>query len=175
MKSEKELISQIRILKEIKPDTDWVSLTKMQIMGTAEIGHKQSLFNVVSSFVLRYKIAIAGILLVGIAGGSLMAAQNALPGDALYSLKLVSEKGFAVITGQDKNPAANLHLAAKRLEEINLMSQRDFAKNLSMAFYEYKTAKAAAKKEVATLVKLNPSKAGEIVKEAGVAMRKINI
>ena len=81
---------------------------------------------------------------------------------------------MAIATGQDKNPAANLLLAAKRLEEIDVISQKNLLKNLPAAFYEYKTAKAAAKKEVASMVKQNPANAGAIVKEAGLAMKDID-
>ncbi|MFA6375907.1 MAG: hypothetical protein WCX69_00700, partial [Candidatus Paceibacterota bacterium] len=84
------------------------------------------------------------------------------------------EKGMAMISGQDKSAAANLQLVAKRLEEIDLISQKNLVKNLPAAFYEYKTAKAAAKKEVAALVAQDPDNAGAIVKEAGVAMKSIS-
>jgi hypothetical protein len=174
MKSEKEVINQIKLLKEIKPDAEWVYLAKARIMGHEVIGQRQSLTGLISNFVFQYKVAFAGMLLVGIVGGTMVAAQGALPGEPLYALKRVAEKGYAVVTGQNDTPIANLHLAAKRLEEINLMSQRNLAKNLSAAFYEYKSAKAEAKKEVAALVRKNPSKAGEIVKEAGSAMKEID-
>jgi len=174
MKTEKELINQIRTLREIKPDAEWVSLTKLQIMGPAAIEAKRSLVGIFSGFAFQYKAAFAAVLMISAVSGTLAVAQDALPGDALYGLKRVSEKGVAIITGQDNTPATNLHLAAKRLEEINLMSQRDLTKELSAAFYEYKSVKVAAKKEVAMLVQQNPSKASEIVKEAGAAIREIN-
>lgn len=174
MKSEKEIINQIRSLREIKPDAEWVSLAKIQVLGHEAIGHKSSLINSVLNLFSQYRIAVAGLLLVSLAGGTVAAAQGALPGEPLYALKKATEKSMAVITGQKDTPAANLQLAAKRLEEINLMSQRNLVKNLSTAFYEYKSAKAAAKKEVAELVRQNPDNAGTIVKEAGLAMKDIN-
>jgi hypothetical protein len=175
MKSDKEIINQIRLLREIKPDTDWVISCKARLMGQEAIGQKRSFLVSMGNFVFQYRTALAGLILaVGAGGGLLVAAQGALPGEPLYGLKKVTEKGAAFVSGQNNNPAANLQLAAKRLEEINIISQKNLVKNLPAAFYEYKTAKAAAKKDVAALVKKNPDKAGEIVKEAGAAMQDID-
>jgi len=174
MNSEKELINQIRSLKEIKPDNEWVHLAKIRIMGTGAIGQKRSVISSIMDFTFQYRAAFAGIMLAGLAGGTVIASQNALPGEPLYSVKKATEKGMAMISGQDKSAAANLQLVAKRLEEIDLISQKNLVKNLPAAFYEYKTAKAAAKKEVAALVKQNPDNAGAIVKEAGLAMKTIS-
>jgi hypothetical protein len=174
MNSEKDLINQIRKLNQIKPDTNWVALTKVRVMGQEAIGQRQSWISLVSGFVFQYRVAFAGILLMGLTGGTLAASQNALPGEPLYSVKRATETGLAMITGQNKTPAANLQLAAKRLEEIDLISQKNLVKDLPAAFYEYKTAKAAAKKEVAALVAKNPDNAGAIVKESSVAMKDID-
>lgn len=174
MKSDKQLINQIRTLREIKPDTEWAALSKARILGPEAIGHRQSFIGFASNFVFQYKAAFAGILLAGLAGGTVIASQSALPGQPLYSVKKATERGLAIVTGQDKNPAANLLLAAKRLEEIDIISQKNLIKNLPAAFYEYKSAKAAAKKEVAAMVKQNPANAGAIVKEAGLAMKGID-
>jgi len=67
---------------------------------------------------------------------------------------------------RDDAAAANLRLAAKRLEEIDIISRRNLAQNLPAAMDEYKAAKTEAKKEVAAMVKNNPRKAGEIAKDA---------
>lgn len=73
-----------------------------------------------------------------------------------------------------ESAAANLRLAAKRLEEIDIISRRNLAQNLPAAMDEYQAAKTEAKKEVAALVKKNPQKAGEIAKQAARAMKEIN-
>lgn len=173
MDSEKDLINRIKALKEIKPDNEWAVLCKARIIGkTPE--RKLSVFGWLGGISFQYRMALAGLLLFAGAGGGVFSmAQNSLPGDALYSFKKIGERGIALITGNAGNPEANLLLAAKRLEEIDIISQKNLIKNLPAAFYEYKTAKTAAKKEVAELVQKNPQKAGEIVKEAGLAMKNI--
>lgn len=174
MNAEKELIKQIRTLKGIKPDNNWVILSKTRIIGGEWIGQKPGFFSLLFKFSAQYRLALAGVMLAGLAGGTAAVSQNALPGEPLYAVKKATEKGMAMIAGRDNTPAANLQLAAKRLEEIDQISQKNLVKNLPAAFYEYKSAKAAAKKEVAALVRQNPGNAGEIVKEAGVAMKDIS-
>ncbi len=121
---------------------------------------------------------LAGLILAAGAGGGLLAsAQNALPGEPLYGLKKAAEKGSAMVMGQVRRgdvAAANLQLAAKRLEEIDIISRRNLAQNLPAAMDEYQTAKTEAKKEVAAMVKKNPRKAGEIAKQAARAMKEID-
>ena len=175
MKSEKETINQIRALRQIKPDKDWAVLCKARVMGQAAIEQNPPFAVLLKNLVFQYRAALAGlILVVGAAGGLFASAQNALPGEPLYGLKKTAERGMAAITGNNDSAAANLRLASKRLEEIDIISQKNLAQNLPAAFYEYKTAKTEAKKEVAAMVKKNPDRAGEIAKEAALAMKGID-
>ena len=178
MNSEKALINQIRTLREIAPDNDWVVSCKMRIMGPEAMAAKSSPMIFLRRFVFQYRAALAGLILaVGAGGGLFVSAQNALPGEPLYGLKKATEKGSAMVMGQvrrGESAAANLQLAAKRLEEIDIISRRNLAQNLPAAMDEYQAAKTEAKKEVAAMVKKNPQKAGEIAKQAARAMKEIN-
>lgn len=174
MNSEKELINQIRTLKTIKPDNDWAISCKARILASAG-EQKLSAIVLAKNFVFRYRAAFAALVLaIGGGGGLLAGAQNALPGEPLYGMKKTIEKGMVRVMGQSDSPAANLRLAAKRLEEIDIISQKNLAQNLPAAFYEYKVAKAEAKKEVAAMVRKNPEKAGEIAVTAARAMKDID-
>jgi len=174
MNRDKDLIKQIRILKDIKPDSDWANLVKSQIVGHEMVGQKQPFTVLMTNFLFKYRMAVVGVLLFAITGGGIIiTSQNSLPGQPLYAVKKATEKGLALFAGKN-DPVADLQLAAKRLEEINLISQKNLVKNLPAAFYEYKTAKAAAKKEVAARVKRNPEQAGQIIREAGLAMKDID-
>jgi len=174
MNSEKAIISQIKSLKDIKPDHDWVILNKARLLGSEALNVKRPAFSVLFDLMLQRRMVLAALVMLGALSGTVFAAQGSLPGEPLYAVKKATERGMAIAMGQNNDPAANLQLAAKRLEEIDLISQKNLVKNLPAAFYEYKTAKAAAKKEVAAKVKENPAKAGQIVKEAGVAIKNIN-
>jgi len=175
MNSEKELINRIKNLKEIKPDKEWVISCKARIMGQSAARQESPFIILAKNFVFQYRAALAGlVLMIGATGGMLAVAQTALPGEPLYGLKKIAEKSIAAVMGQDDRATANLRLAAKRLEEIDIISQKNLVQNLPAAFYEYKIAKTAAKKEVAELVKSNPDRAGEIAKEAALAMKDID-
>jgi len=178
MNSEKELINRIRTLREIAPDNDWVVSCKTRIMGQEAMAPKSSLAVLLRRFAFQYRAALAGLILAAGAGGGLfVSAQNALPGEPLYGLKKAAEKGSAMVMGQvgrGDSAAANLQLAAKRLEEIDIISRRNLAQNLSAAMDEYQAAKTEAKKEVVAAVKKNPEKAGEIARQAARAMKEID-
>ena len=174
MENDQKIINQIRNLRDIKPDADWVILAKARVMGQVNIEQKLSFIGLLKNFTLQYRMALSGLVLIGLASGAFVASQNALPGEPLYALKKGTEKGWAIFVGASKSPEANLQLAAKRLEEISLISQKNLVKNLPVAFKEYNSAKTTAKKEMAAKVLENPNQAGNIVKQASAAMKNID-
>jgi len=173
MISDRELINQIRQLREIKPDSNWSVSVRAQIVGHDGVGQKQSILSIFGDLFCQYRIAVASLMVLFMMGGTAAVAQNALPGDPLYGLKRATEKGMALVAGKDKVATANLELAAKRLEEINLVSQKKLVQNLPAAVEEYKNAKAEAKNNVAAAIQKDPENAGQIVKDAVVAMKGI--
>lgn len=174
MNSEKELINKLRALRTIKPDNDWAVSCKARILKDSG-DQKISAIILIRDFVFRNRLAFVGMALMIISGGGLLAAaQSALPGEPLYGMKKNIEKGMVYVMGQSDSPAANLRLATKRLEEIDIISRKNLVQNLPAAFYEYKVARAEAKKEVAAMVKKSPERAGEIAKEAARTMRDID-
>ena len=174
MNADKELINQIRKLQEIKPNSDWSASLRAQMVGHEEVGQKQSILSVFGNMLFQYRIAIASLAIFTMVGGTVALAQNALPGEPLYAVKRVTEKGMAMVNGNDKIAAANLELAAKRLAEIDLISQKNMVKNLPVAFKEYRNAKSEAKKEVAQQIAKDSKNAAKIIKDAAVAMKDID-
>jgi len=174
MNADKKLINQIRELKQIKPDSAWSASVRAQIVGHEEVGQKQSILTIFGNALFQYRIAFASLVIFMMAGGTIALAQNALPGEPLYAVKRATEKGMALVAGKDKIAAANLELAAKRLKEIDLISQKNLVKNLPIAFEEYKSAKSEAKKDVAEQITKNPKNATKIIKDAMVVMKDIN-
>ncbi len=171
---EKKIIAQIKALRQIKPDKQWVCLTKSRVLGAEALAEKQSLAALFNNLLFQYRMALASLIVIGLAGGTFIFAQGALPGDALYSVKLAAEKGLATLANKDQRPAANLQLAEKRLEELNAVSQQKRVQNLPEAIKEFQVAKATAKKEVATLVRENPKQAAVISKEAVASLKSID-
>ncbi len=171
---DKELIIKIASLKEIKPNQEWVTFARCRVFMAEAVEAKKPMGVFLSNFVFRYRAAFASLVLVGMLGGTLIFAQGALPGEALYPVKKITEKGLAILTNKDRMPAANLQLAEKRLKELSVISQRNMVQNLPTALKEYKDAKATAKKEVAAMVRQNPKKAAEIAQQVGSTLKQID-
>jgi hypothetical protein len=171
---EKKIIAQFKALRQIKPDQRWVGLAKVRILGEESLAEKQSLAALFNNLLFQYRMALASLVVIGLAGGTFIFAQGALPGDALYSVKLAAEKGLAMLADKDRKPAANLQLAEKRLEELNAVTRQKRAENLPEAIKKFKDAKATAKKEMAVLVRENPKKATEIAKEMVASLKSID-
>jgi len=141
MLAEKELISQVRKLRQIKPGKDWVSFTKKEILGE-EPGFY---------FLPYFKPAFAGIVSIFVLVGMFGLVKNTLPGDSLYTVKKVAHKVEAIFVPEDGKPAFQLELANDRLEDLTRVS----AKNLAPTIYEfqanmYKAAENLAKIDAAT-------------------------
>ena len=167
-----EFIKKIEELKKIKPRKDWVILTKRQIL-TQEPAYRDrvSVFSgLISYFRLAFRIALGpafkpalativffGILLTGAFGLS----QNALPGDLLYSLKRVAEKGQAFLAPDAEKPQVQLGIANKRLEELAEVAQTNQTQKLSPAIDEFQASASQAAKNLQEPQKLTK----EIVQE----------
>jgi hypothetical protein len=119
-------------------------------------------------------MAIAGLVVVCLTGGTWVISQDALPGQALYSAKLASEKGLAMLTGKSQEPLANLQLAAKRLAELNLVSEKKLTQDVPAAVKEFVATKAAAHKQVLDLAQKDPANAVAIVKSVGSQITQID-
>lgn len=88
-------------------------------------------------FIFRYKpvfaTALVGAVLIGLFGF----AQRSLPGDTLFSLKRIAEKGQAVFISQEEQPNYDFEMVQKRLEDLIKVAQKNSVKNLAPAINEY--------------------------------------
>lgn len=66
------------------------------------------------------------LIVVGLGGGTaaVVASQNSLPGDALYSVKELTESVQITLTRDDKKAELYLKLAEKKLEEIQKLEEK---------------------------------------------------
>lgn len=158
MMTEKELIGEIRRLRQIKPNKDWVVLTKNQILGQEE---KYS--NFVSIFrVLFSKPAYASLVFVFLLFGFFAISQNSLPGEILYPIKKITEKTQAVFVSENDKPKYTLEIASKRLEELNQIAQKNEVKKIAPAIQEFQ---ANLSRAAENLSKTKNSDVLEIVSE----------
>ena len=159
MMEEKELIGKIRGLRQIKPNRDWVSLTKSQILGEEKKYTSLFLFPV-----FKLKPVYAGLIAVLILFGLLGVSRNSLPGDPLYSIKKIIEKSQAVFVSEDEKPAFQLKLANQRLEDLTKAS----TKNLAPTINEFQANISEAAKTISKIdaTTSDPIVTKKIVEEA---------
>jgi hypothetical protein len=154
---EKELISKIKGLKEIKPNKNWVVSTKFVILGQEE--EKKNFSSVLEFFprlVLQHsKLAFALVMVFGFITGAFTLAQNSLPGDPFFAVKRIAEKTSIALTAQDNLPIAQLQLVNKRLEELNKIAQTNQIKKLAAAIEEYQANALAAADDLVRAKNLN--------------------
>lgn len=128
------LVSEIQDLPEINPRPDFAADLRAQLMAEADT----ALINVERELTLpvrrhgrgqrRLATAAAGIAIVGASTSMAVAAQSALPGDALYPIKRALEDAQSGIRFSDEaRGRVELENARARLSEVSDLSQRGTA------------------------------------------------
>ncbi len=133
MRTEKEIIKKIKLLKQIKPEKKWVFLTKEKILGKEPL------------FFPFLKPAFAGLLFVLILFGL---SFTSLPGEPFYLIKKLAERGQTVFIPDEQKPKLELELANKRLEELSKIAEKNDVKKLAPAINEAKESVAQATKNL---------------------------
>jgi len=135
--AEKILIGNVKRLRQIKPRKDWVSSTKIQILGEEP-----------KIFLFPYlKPAFAGLIAVFLLFGLFGFVKNSLPGDVLYLIRKAAHEGQAVFVSEQEKPVFQLKLANDRLEDLTKASVR----NLSPTINEFQTNVLEAAKNLAKI------------------------
>jgi hypothetical protein len=151
--SEKELIARIKELRQIRPRKDWVSLTKRDILG-----QEPGLL-----FFPYFKPVFAGVIAASFLFVTFGFAQSSLPGDFLYPIKKISEKGQAVFVSDEEKPAFQIKMANERLEDLSKAQ----AKNLAPTISEFQASVSEAAKDLTEIeaAPSNPVTIKKIVEE----------
>lgn len=147
---EKELIAKIKELRRIKPNQEWVFLTKNRILGQEQeaklpsVGY--SLGEVLRGLFFRpvLKPAYATLLALLVIFGLFGFAQNSLPGDYLYPIKRITETGQTLFASAEEREQINLELIEKRLGELTKIVEENKTKKLAPAIREFQTAVSEA-------------------------------
>ena len=163
------LVRKIQLLKKIRPRKDWVLLTKSQILGKEPSSIEQ--FSTFLRVFFRFKPAFATLVVLVILGGSFGLAQNSLPGDLIYPLKKITERGQAVFVSEEELPKYNLEIANKRLEELTRIAQTNQVKKLAPAISEFQASVSKAAQNLAKIKE--PEKAYEAGKTVVVEIKKL--
>jgi len=113
MLTEKELISKLQTLKDIKPRQDWVIFAKREILGLPAVAlakagrnktsYKEKFLGVLDFlpvFTYQRKLAYAFATFLLIMVGMFGFAQYTMPGDLFFSVKKATEQSQAALSGQ---------------------------------------------------------------------------
>ena len=117
---DRNLISKIKTLENIKPSQEWVILTKRSILGQS-LSYHPSFGNMIGHFIFQYKMAVAGLILACLTGGTFVATQ---------------EIARFAKNNNNNEPFANLQMAAQKLAELNLISENKQAQEVPAAVKE---------------------------------------
>lgn len=150
---EKELVSKIKELRQIKPDQNWVYLTKNRILGheakrsLAPFQERESsIVSVLRLFFLKpaLKPAYVGLLALFIFFGLFGFAQNSVPGDYLYPIKRIAERSQTFFASEEEKAQVSLELVNKRLEELAKIVETNQTTKLAPAIIEFQASLSEA-------------------------------
>jgi hypothetical protein len=169
MITEKELIAEIKELRQIKPNQTWVFSVKNRILGEQK---RQSILDILAmkftpswglpssspsptswarflaKLLFQPKVALAGTSTLVILFSVLVLSQDSLPGDSLFALKRVVEKGQALFVSQGDMAKVNLETANKRLDDLTKIAKSNQVKKIAPALQEYQASLAEAAKNL---------------------------
>ena len=112
----------------------------------------QSLSDILSN--AFFKPAFATIACFGLVFTIFGFAQGALPGDALYPAKKITEKVQLNLAAEQEKPDMQIAMTNKKMQELNQVVQANLGKNLAPAIQE---VEQSAQETAKTLVKLTES------------------
>ena len=166
MLTEKELISKLQTLKDIKPRQDWVYLLKSEILNPkSETNPKFSKFEfLISSFFsqksLAYSFATLLLIMVGVFGF----AQYTMPGDLLFSVKKATEQSQAALSGQTslKQDMANLN---NRINDLAQVTKEGRTANIPSAINEVRQSASKVAESLKAATTKDPQSTRELASE----------
>lgn len=138
---EKELVAKLQLLKQVKPRSDWVVLTKAKILtqDQTEQQHSKLPQLALNQFIFplfsRRGIVFSGLtLLIVVLVGLGVWSLNSSPGDTLYPAK----KAVQRINLLAEDPVTlHLKLAAQSAKTLKEIAQKNDTEKLAPAIKEY--------------------------------------
>jgi len=169
--TEQELIQKIQLLKQIKPKEEWVISVKQRIFSETIELRKQSRFsefiNVINFMISRpvFKPALASLIVLGVFIGTYSFSQVALPGDFLYPVRKIVEKGRTFLASEHEKSAVQLGFANNRLEDLTKIAEANQGRSLAPAIEEFRQNAVEAAQNIARKdANINPKTVKEIAK-----------
>jgi len=153
-----QLIKKLESLKGTRPNNEWVSLVKRDIIGKQfemETTTFNTILNAIGSVFETPRIfaPVLASMLVGVFGFALVTAQNTLPGDGLYSLKQAYEEVRISMMSPQEKAIAQVEQFDKRLSELDKITEEseNQGKKLAAGIVEVQKALVVASKQLSKL------------------------
>ena len=174
--TQKQLIEQVKGLKEIKPRQEWVSLLKSRIIAERQTENafqntpakKAGILDILPYVFFQKKTAYAFATLVFLVVGVLGFAQYTMPGDALFPVKKLAEQSQANLMGQTtlNKEIANL---SNRINDLAQVAKDGRKENIPSVIVEIK----ANASELAKNLKDNPVQDPQAMKEIATTLKTL--
>lgn len=118
-------------------------------------------------------IAVIALLLLGGIGITGVAAQSAIPGDALYSVKTsIEQTRLSLAKDAGDRAQMKLSFAEQRLEEIGVLVKEGRNREIKNAVLAFEASINSALIEMDTVAKGDPARAAELAKEITSALTR---
>lgn len=192
----RKLRGQLESLQSIKPRTEWkdrtreILLAQISAQSTAQ-EHKAPALGLTFAYtrgmlttcyrqtieqLFARPLALSGVLSLAVvaAVSVVVASENSVPGDPLYTVKRTGEQVRVAFVSPQDRPVLQLDLADKRLLELSALSARSLSEDLSEEEKQEQAAQlsaeadqsiATAQKEFLRLTKETPEKAVQVATE----------
>jgi hypothetical protein len=171
--TETQLINQLKELKTIKPNQEWASLLKAQILeGKTEIMAQQPAkfigFSGGFSAIFQRRIAYAFATLVFMIVGVLGFAQYTTPGDLLFPVKKLAEQSEANLTGKT-GLNQNMASLSNRINDLALVTEGGKKNNVTSTISEI----SASASDIAKDIKNNKVNDPAALKEIAASLKTL--
>jgi len=143
--NENQLIQNLKKLNQIQPRKEFIVSAKKEILGESP---RFGLFSVL-------KPVYAGLFCLFMVFGLFQFSQNALPGELLFQLKKITEKGKTMFASEQERPAISLFLANERLMDLVTIAEENQAQKLAPAMNEFKLKTVEVAKNLASVTKVS--------------------
>lgn len=170
---DKELIAKLKELINIRPRQEWVVLAKAKLfeeetkIQPAPLAGKRAsiILDIFPRFIhhLNYRYVLATFTFIFLLVASVFIyARNALPGEALFSVKKAEEKVRTLLAPKNQFAQYQLEITNERLSELAKIVETKQGQKLAPAIKEFQASAKQAALNIKKAKKLNK----EIVLEA---------
>jgi len=124
---EKDLIKNLKDLKQIKPNQDWAFWLKSNILQTEpnNLYNKPRVKLAVFSFIPKYQKVLIPSLMAFFFVFSVSFAQTTLPGNVLYPIKTLTQNAKIHFASENTKPVVRLEVAKARMEDLGKVKNHE--------------------------------------------------